>query len=73
VINITKLQYPSPVSQYPSLNKLKGIKTNKTIPTLKKDHQIYEKEDEKANLFAEILKKTFSDRDGLLMISGFIN
>ena len=47
MINITKLQYPSPVSQYPSLNKLKGIKTNKTIPTLKKDHQIYEKEDEK--------------------------
>jgi hypothetical protein len=45
------------------LNKLKGIKTNKNIPTLKKDHQIYEKEDEKANSFAEILKKTFSDQN----------
>ena len=45
------------------LNQLKGKKANKTIPTLKKDNQSYENDNEKANLFAYILKTTFSDQN----------
>ena len=45
------------------LNQLKGKKANKTIPTLKKDNQSYENDNEKANLFADILKTTFSDQN----------
>ena len=62
-----KKQGNNPLNSKPfwqRLNKLKGKKNNKSIPTLKKDGIIYEKDYEKANLFSNILRNTFSDENG---------
>ena len=45
------------------IGKLKGKKINNSIPTLKTNNNIYESEEDKANLFAENLKRTFSDQN----------
>ena len=45
------------------INKLKGNKSSKSIPTLKTDDKLVETDEGKANLFDEILKDTFSDQN----------
>ncbi len=60
-----KKQGNNPLNSKPfwqRLNKLKGKKINKTIPILKKDGNIIEQDDEKANLFSNILNSSFITR-----------
>ena len=45
------------------INKLKGNKISKSIPTLKKEDILFETDKSKANLFSDILKSTFSDQN----------
>jgi hypothetical protein len=62
------------------INKLKGNKISKSIPTLKDEDKLFETDKSKANLFAEILKNTFSDqndekfdKEHELKINNFVN
>ena len=59
-------QGKNPLSTKPFLqriNKLKGNKISKSIPTLKKEDKLFETDKSKANLFSDILKSTFSDQN----------
>jgi hypothetical protein len=61
-----KKQESNPLNSKPfwqRITKMKGKKINNSIPTLKKENKIYEKDEEKANVFASILKNTFSDQN----------
>ena len=59
-------QGKNPLSTKPfwqRINKLKGNKISKSIPTLKKEDILFETDKSKANLFSDILKSTFSDQN----------
>lgn len=59
-------QGKNPLSSKPfwkKINKLRGHAKSNTIPTLKKENDKFENDSDKANLFADILKNTFSDHN----------
>jgi hypothetical protein len=71
-----KKQGSNPLNSKPfwqKINKMKGKKVNNSVPTLKKENKIYEKDEEKANVFASILKNTFSDQNDVRFDEKFKN
>ena len=57
-------QGKNPTSTKPfwkKINKIRGKSTKSSIPVLKVDQNVYQTDDEKANLFANMLKTTFAD------------
>ena len=53
------------------MNKIRKKLTNTSIPTLNYDNKIYESNAEKTNLFANILKSTFSDNNDIVFDAKF--
>jgi exonuclease III len=65
-LDFLEKQGQNPINTKPfwqRINKLKGKKISKLIPTLKFDDKQFETDVSKANLFAETLKNTFSDHN----------
>jgi hypothetical protein len=65
-LDFLEKQGKNPINTKPfwqRINKLKGKKISKLIPTLKFDDKQFETDVSKANLFAETLKNTFSDHN----------
>ena len=51
---------PSTKPFWKRISTIRGKKSNSSIPTLNVDKQLYESDEQKANLFSSILSKTFS-------------
>ena len=62
---------PSSKPFWQRINKIKGKKTTKPIPTLLVDGKRYETDEQKSELFAKNLKKTFSLGDDVLFDGTF--
>ncbi len=63
--NFTRKQGFNPISTKPfwqKINSIRGNHSNNNLPVLKKDGKTYESDNDKASLFADILKMTFSDQ-----------
>ena len=70
-----KKQGRNPLNSKPfwqRINKLKGKTVNNSIPTLKKENGIWETDEEKANVFANILKNTFYDQNDIRFDENFL-
>ena len=63
--NFTRKQGVNPISTKPfwqKINSIRGNQSNNNLPVLKKDGKTYESDSDKAQLFADILKTTFSNQ-----------